>query len=84
MSESREVRHEADRIERNRASAPTTVRLADVIFDVARQLDSDRLEECAILVDADAQRGVEYTVGDIARLTTRVKSLIIEAGSVEP
>lgn len=75
-SEAREIRQEAERIERNRRRAPTTVAVADLLFDAARGRPSDALEELAILVDADAQRGVEYGASDLRCLMDRVRAAL--------
>lgn len=76
MSEAREIRKEAERIERNRLRAPTTVAVADLLFDAARAQPSEALEDVAICVDADAQRGIEYTGADLRRLMDRVRAAL--------
>lgn len=76
MSERKEINREALAIERARRSAPTTVALAETLFDGALALASPMIEEIAILVDGDAQRGIEYTHDDIRRVLDRVRKII--------
>lgn len=70
--EERDLDIQAARIAENRARAPQTCALAEVLFDRSRELGNpEDLEHLAIAVDGDAQRGVDYGPDTMSQVVQR-------------
>jgi hypothetical protein len=67
---------EARRQAINRSEHPYTLKVANRLFDLAREHRSSDLEDLAIEVDALAADGFDLTKGEIERLKTKVESII--------
>jgi len=67
---------EATRRTSNEVIAPTTVALADTLFDLAIMQKSTPLQDLAIGVSAKAQEGIEFKIQDVARTCAQANRIL--------
>ncbi len=65
----------AQRIRENHIKCATTVQIADILFDLARESKSSDIEDLAIMVSALAGDGHELSADGLQQIVARVTSI---------